>query len=74
MTAHQRVIHTDELFCQSFALMSYLDRDNGIMKENTPKISVGTKAERQCEKIIWLSVDIFIPFVTVRSELKVSHQ
>lgn len=52
VTAHQRVIHTDELFCQSFALMSYLDHGNGIMKGNTPKISVGTKAERQCEKMV----------------------
>lgn len=47
VTVHQRVIHTNELFCQGFALMSYLDH-NEIMEGNTPKISVGTKAGRQC--------------------------
>lgn len=46
VTVHQRVIHTDELFCQSFALMSYLDH-NEIVEGNTSKISVGTKAGRQ---------------------------
>lgn len=47
VTVHQRAIHTDELFCQSFALMSYLDH-NEIVEGNTSKISVGTKAGRQC--------------------------
>ena len=47
VTVHQRVLHTHELFCQIFALRSYMDHNNGIVKENTLKMSVGTKAESQ---------------------------